>query len=227
MRIRHHALGAVFDLAYLALATNLLLVLGTLPLVVAALTTDVTRSWPLFALAAPLCAPGLCAVFAVFTAYGAERSTAVVATYVRAWRACARRAIQVGAAAVAALVVFGVDARASWGRPIGAVAIPVLVTGMVVVTATALLALVVLAEQPTVRLRDTLRASLYLGVRHWPLTLLSLVALALLSTLLAARPAIALGLAAAPLLYVVWANGRFAVRSALGPVPRPRAARGS
>lgn len=55
-----------------------------------------------------------------------------------------------------------------------------------------------------------------LAVRHWPLTLLSLAVLALLQTLFAARPAIALGLAAAPLLYVVWANSRFALRAALG-----------
>lgn len=216
MRVKHETIGAVFDLVYLALSTNLLLVLGCLPLVVGALTTDVSRSWPLLALVAPLCAPGLCAVFAVLAGYTAERSTAVFATFAQTWRACAQRAIPLGAAATAALVVLGVDARAAWGRPIGAVAVPVLATGMVLVVATALLALVVLAERPAVRLRDAARASLYLAVRHWPLTLLSLAVLALLQTLFAARPAIALGLAAAPLLYVVWANSRFALRAALG-----------
>jgi uncharacterized membrane protein YesL len=225
MRIRPDTIAGLFDLAYLTLATNLLLVAGGLPLVVVALTTDVTRSWPLSALAAPLCAPGLCAAFAVVAAYTADRSTAVFTVYLRAWRAVARRAIPLGAASTAVLVVLGVDARVAWGRPIGAVAIPLLVTGMVLTVVTALLALVVLAERPGARLRDTLRVSLYLAVRHWPLTLLSLAVLALLLTLFTARPAIALGLAATPLLYVVWANSRFALRTALGPVPGLRAAR--
>ena len=56
---------------------------------------------------------------------------------------------------------------------------------------------------------------------HVPVTLLSLAVLGLLQTILASRPAIALGLAAAPLLYVVWANSRFTLRAALGPVPGP------
>jgi uncharacterized membrane protein YesL len=218
IRLRHDTITSIFDLAYLALATNLLLALGCLPLVAGALTTDVTRSWPLLALVAPLCAPALCAAFAVLSAYTTDRSTTVFATFARAWRATARRAIPLGAAVTAALVIFGVDARAAWGRPVGAVAIPVLATAGVLVVATALLALVVIAERPAVRLRDALRASLYLAVRYWPLTLVSLAVLALLQTLFAARPAVALGLAAAPLLYVVWANSRFALRSALGPV---------
>jgi uncharacterized membrane protein YesL len=217
MRIRHDTLAMVFDLAYLTLATNLLLAISSLPLIATALTTDATRSWPLLALVAPLCAPGLCAVFAVFAAYTTDRSTTVFTTFVRAWRACARRAIQLGAVTSGALVVLGVDARAAWGRPIGAVAIPLLATASVLVAVTALLALVELAELPTVRLRDAMRACLYLAVRHWPLTLLSLGVLALLQTLFVYRPALALGLAAAPLLYVVWANGRFALRAALNP----------
>jgi len=78
-----------------------------------------------------------------------------------------------------------------------------------------MLALVVLAERPGARVRDAGRVSVYLAVRHWYLTLPSLAVLAVLEALLATRPAIALGLAAAPLLYVVWANSRFTLRSAL------------
>jgi ABC-type transport system involved in multi-copper enzyme maturation permease subunit len=112
-----------------------------------------------------------------------------------------------------------VDIRAAWGRPIGAVAIPVLAVGMILVVAASLLALVVLAERPTARLRDVLRASLYLAVRHWYLTVFSLAVLALLYSLVASRPALAFGLASAPLLYVVWANSRFTLRAALGLAP--------
>ncbi|MFI5916732.1 hypothetical protein [Dactylosporangium sp. NPDC051541] len=221
MRLRHETIGSIFELAYLTLAANLLLIIGAAPVLAVALTTDTARSWPLLALVAPLAAPGLCGVFAVFAGYSTERSTAVFATFARAWRSSLRRALRLGAAAVALLVVLGVDARAAWGRPVGAVAIPILVTGMVLVVAAALLGLAALAERPEARLRDVARASLYLGIRYWPLSLLSLTVLALLLTLLTVRPAIALGLAAAPLLYVVWANSRFALRAALEPQGEP------
>ncbi len=219
MRIKHETLGAVFDLVYVALMTNLLLVVGCLPLVAGLVTTDPARSWPLLALVAPPCTPGVCAAFAVLSAFSGEGGNAVARTFVAAWRASLRRATALGALATAALVVLGVDARAAWGHPIGAAAIPVLVTAMLLVTATSLLALVVIAERPTVRLRDALRACLYLALRRWYLTAFSLAVLALLEALVASRPAIAFGLAAAPLLYVVWANSRFTLREALGPIP--------
>jgi uncharacterized membrane protein YesL len=217
MRIRHEHFTAVTELVYTALMTNLLLVAGGLPLVAGLLTTDPARSWPLLALVAPLCAPAVCAAFAVLSAFSAHRSTTVVRTFWRAWRASFRRAAALGALATGLLVVLGVDIRAAWGRPVGAVAIPVLAVGMVLVVAASLLALVVIAERPRVRLRDALRACLYLAVRYWYLTLLSLAVLALLQSLLANRPAIALGLAVSPLLYVIWANSRFTLRAALGP----------
>jgi uncharacterized membrane protein YesL len=217
MRIRPEHFTAVSEMLYVGLTTNLLLVVGALPLVAGLLTTDPVRSWPLLAVAAPLCAPAVCAAFAVLSAFSTRRSTSVVRTFGRAWLASFRRAATLGVLATSGIVVLGVDIRFVWGRPAGAVVIPVLAVGMVLVVAASLLALVVIAERPRVRLRDALRACLYLGVRHWYLTLLSLVVLGLLEALLANRPAIALGLAASPLLYVVWANSRFTLRAALGP----------
>ncbi|MBG6064735.1 hypothetical protein [Micromonospora ureilytica] len=217
MRSRHHTITAVFDGFYVALVTNLLLVLGCLPLVTLAFTTDAARSWPLYALTAPLCAPGLCAAFAVMSAYSAGDTGGVLRTYGRAWRATARPAMLWTAAAMTALVVLAVDARAAWGHRVGALALPVLATLIVLTVATTLLGLVTLADQPTARLRELARTCVYLAVRRWYLTAVSLLVLVLLVQLLAARPAIALGLAAAPLLYVVWANSRFTVRAALDP----------
>jgi uncharacterized membrane protein YesL len=220
MLIRYETLGSVFDMVYVALMTNLLLVVSGLPLVAVLLTTDPARSWPLLAVVAPLCAPGLCAAFAVLAEFTGEQSTTVIRTFAAAWRGSLRRAATLGALTTATLVVLAVDARAAWGHPIGAAAIPVLVTAMVLVSATSLLALVVFAERPTVRLRDALRACLYLSLRRWYLTAFSMAVLALLEALVASRPAIALGLAAAPLLYLVWANSRFTLREALGPISR-------
>ena len=121
------------------------------------------------------------------------------------------------AAAMTALVVLAVDARAAWGHRVGALALPVLATLIVLTVATTLLGLVTIAERPSAPLREVARACVYLAVRRWYLTAVSLLVLALLAQLLAARPAIALGLAAAPLFYVVWANSRFTLRATLDP----------
>jgi uncharacterized membrane protein YesL len=217
MRIRHDTYATIFDTVYVGLMANLLLIVGCLPLLAGLMLTDPTRSWPLLALVAPLCAPGVCGVFAVLAAFSARRCTAVVTTFGRTWLASWRRAMALGGLSCAALVVLAVDIRAAWGHAAGAIAIPVLVVLMLLTISTALLGLVALAERPAARLRDLLRAGSYLAVRRWYLTALSLVVLALLAQLLAAQPAIALGLAAAPLLYIVWANSRFALRPALDP----------
>jgi hypothetical protein len=42
-----------------------------------------------------------------------------------------------------------------------------------------------------------------------------MLVLVLFEALLAARPAIAIGVAASPLLYIVWANSRFTLNPAL------------
>ncbi|HZM76070.1 MAG TPA: hypothetical protein VFC19_10105 [Candidatus Limnocylindrales bacterium] len=230
MRIKHETYSAIFHLVYLALATNALLLIGCAPLILGLVVTDPTRSWPLLALVAPLCAPAVVAAFAVLGG-GARSGRAggarsgklpdlgdrggVVRKFGRVWRASWRRAMSLGAMATTALVVLGVDIAWAFGQPIGAVMIPVLVMLMVLVVATGLLALVTLAERPTARLRDVLRYSAYLAVRRWYLTAVSLLVLGLLGALFASRPALAIGLAASPLLYVVWANSRFSLRPAL------------
>jgi hypothetical protein len=60
-----------------------------------------------------------------------------------------------------------------------------------------------------------LRCSVYLAVKRWYLTAVSLLVLGMLGALFATRPALAVGLAASPLLYVVWANSRFSLRPVL------------
>jgi uncharacterized membrane protein YesL len=220
MRLRPEVFTAITGMIYAALLGNLLLVIGCAPLVVGLLVTDPAKSWPLLALVAPLCGPALVGVFAVMTAFGGSERGGVLATFGSAWRAAFRRATAVCALATLALVVLGVDIAWAWGRSIGAVAIPVLAMLMVLVVATTILTLVVLAERPTARLRDALRASLYLSVRRWYFTGASLVVLVLLVQVVAQKPALGLGLVATPLLYVVWAGSRYSLRPALDPSPR-------
>lgn len=235
MRIRPDTFLAVTSTVYAALLSNVLLVVGCAPLVLGLVVTDPARSWPLLALVAPLGAPAVVGVFAVMASFGGAgvRSrdadgrggpVAVLSTFGRAWRASLRRATAVGALAVLALVVLGVDVVWAWGRTIGAAAIPVLVTLMVLVVSTTILTLVVLAERPAVRLRDALRAALYLAVRRWYLTAVSLAVLLLLLQVIAVRPAVGFGLVASPLLYVVWAGSRYSLRPALD-LPQPVAVR--
>ncbi len=215
MRLKHDTYVMIFNTAYVALVANLLLLVGCAPLVLGLLTTDPARSWPLLALVTPLCLPAVVGVFAAFAQGMAGGG--VLRTFGRTYVAAWRRAVSLGTLAVGATVVLAVDLAWAWGRPIGAVAIPVLVVLMLLVAGTALLGLVALAERPAVRLRDAVKACLYLAVRRWYLTGASLLVIGVLMQLIAARPAIGLGLAAAPLLYVVWANSRFSLRPALDP----------
>jgi uncharacterized membrane protein YesL len=154
----------------------------------------------------------LCGAFAVLSDLGAGSP---VRTFIRVWRASAPRALAVVGACSALVVVLAVDCRWALGHPAGVLAIPLLVVVMALAVATTLLALVVLSERPGVRVRDAARVSVYLAVRHWYLTLFSLAVLAVFQALLAERPALALGLAAAPLLYVVWAGSRFSLHPVL------------
>ena len=76
-------------------------------------------------------------------------------------------------------------------------------------------ALVALAEEPGARMRDIVKAALYLCVRRWYLTALSLAVLGVQFGLFTTMPAIAVGLTCAPALYVAWANSRYTLRPVL------------
>jgi uncharacterized membrane protein YesL len=214
MRVKHETYGTIFNTVYAAVMSNLLLAVGCAPLVLGILVTDPVHSWPLLALVTPPCLPAVVGVFSVMATLR-DGHPSVLATFTRSWRESFRRATGLGALAVGALVVLGVDLAWAWGGPGGAIAIPVLAVLMLLVAGTTLLCLVTLAERPAVRLRDALRACLYLGLRRWYLTAFSLLLLLVLVQIIAARPAIGMGIAAAPLLYVVWANSRFSLRPAL------------
>ncbi|TDE98827.1 DUF624 domain-containing protein [Occultella glacieicola] len=205
----------VFGVAYLVVMTNVALVLGSLPLVVLLVTTDPVSSWPVLAVAAVAATPAVTAAFAVFRQYTLTRGVEVVRTFCRAWVRHLRRSLAVGTLLCTTAVVLGVDVVAISGTRLGAVATPLLVVLCVLATLTALLTLVASVERPDARLRDVLKASLYLGVRRWYLTLVSLVVLGLLATLFALHPAVALGLASTPLLYAAWANSRYTLSPVL------------
>ncbi|MEL7978003.1 ferredoxin-NADPH reductase [Isoptericola sp. F-RaC21] len=218
-RIVHQEMyETVFGAVYAGLAANLLLALAALPVLALLLGTDVRASWPALVLVAPLLGPALVATFGAFAAFSDDGSTAVVRAFARAYRRHFRRAVAVGGLGTTTLLVLAVDGAAAWGSPIGAAAIPVLAVLGVLALATTVIALAAVPELPGARLRDVLRASLYVAVRRWYLSGPALLVLALLAGVVTARPAVGLGLAAAPLLFAVWGAARYALRTT---VPSP------
>lgn len=205
----------LFGVVYLVLGTNAMILVAAAPLLVLSMTTDPRYAWPALAVAAVAAAPAASAAFAVFGRFNVERSTEVVRGFWRAWAAHLRRSLAVGAVAVGGTVVLWVDVVALYDHRPGALLVPLLVVLIALLWTTALLALVASVERPEARLRDVLKASLFLGVRRWYLTLVSFLALGSLLVLFVQSPAIAIGIATAPLLYAAWGNSRYSLRPVL------------
>lgn len=221
-RISHNTYATVFGVVYLGLMTNLLLLASCLPLVVLLVITDPALSWPLLAAVAPLCAPGLTAAFATFRAHGRGETT-VVRAFVTGWKATWRKAMALGLIVTAGLVIVLVDVRFFAPMQAGVAVVPVLGVLTVLLVAGGLVSLTAIAEEPGARLRSVAKAALYLSVRRWWLSLVTLGVLALQAVLFTMMPAIAIGLTAAPALYLTWANTRYILRPVLGD-PEPATA---
>lgn len=213
-RVSHDTWTTILGVVYLGLMVNFLVLVTASPLVVLLMTTDPSLSWPLLALAAPLAAPALTGAFTAFREFG-RGEPQVVRSFLRGWRATWRKGMLVGALAAASVVVLLVDVRAVAALPASVLVVPVLVLLTVITVAAALVSLVALAEAPQARLRDILKAALYLCLRRWYLTALSFAVLGVQLALFTTLPAIAIGLTCAPALYVAWANSRYTLRPVL------------
>lgn len=215
-RFSHETYAALFSVVYLGLMTNALLAVACLPLLAVLVASDPAQSWPVLTVLVPaVVAPALTAAFAVFSSYSTDPTVGVIRTFLAAWRATYRRSLTLGAAVTGALVVLAVDVVWARGTALGGAAVPVLVVLALLVLATGVIGLATVAEAPAARLRDVLRVCVYVAVRRWYLTALSFFSLGLLLAAFTAAPALALGVAAAPLLYVVWANSRYSLRPVL------------
>lgn len=213
-RVSFEAFHGAFGLVYLMLVVNLLLVAACVPLVALAVTTDPARSWPLLAVAAAVAAPGAAAAFRAFGEHS-RGGDGPARAFARGYRDCWRHALAVGALTAGVLTVLLVDVRALASAAAGVLVIPLLAVLCPLVLGLGIVSLAVVAEAPQARLRDVLRASAYLAVRRWYLTAASLVAGGVQVALFTQAPALALGLTAAPVLYVAWANSRYTLRPVL------------
>ncbi|MFF2486877.1 ferredoxin-NADPH reductase [Microbacterium sp. NPDC058062] len=212
--VSHETWASLIGMIYLGLIVNLLLVVSSLPLVVLLVTTDPLYSWPLLAIAAPLAAPGLAAAFRAFREHG-EGGLGPIRAFVAGLRATWRRALLIGAAVAAVIVVLLVDVRMLSNTAVAVFTVPLLGVLALLAIAVGLVALVAIAEVPAARLRDVLRASLYLSLRRWYLTAASLAALAAQVAVFATAPALGLGLTASAALFFAWTNSRFTLRPVL------------
>ncbi|WP_203580714.1 ferredoxin-NADPH reductase [Microbacterium hibisci] len=221
--VPHDRWASLIGMIYLALITNLLLVVACLPVVALLVTTDPAYSWPLLALAAPLAAPGVTAAFRAFREHGAG-GLGPVRAFAAGLRDTWRRALVVGAAVAGVVVILLVDVRMLSNTPAAVVTVPLLGVLALLAIAVGLVALVAIAEVPTARLRDVLRAAAYLSLRRWYLTALSLAVLAVQAAVFAAAPALGLGLTASAALYFAWTNSRYTLRPVLDLDEDPAAA---
>lgn len=213
-RVSHETWASIIHMIFLALSVNILVLIGCLPFVVLLVTTNPAYSWPMLAVVAPLCAPAFAAAFTVFRQHG-EGETRVWRGFGQAWKALARKALVIGVATTLVVTVLLVDIRMLSDTSFSVALVPALIVLTLMTLATAMVALVALAEVPSASLRDVFRSALILAVRRWYLVVVTLIVIAVQAVLFTALPAIALGLAAAPVLYVVWANSRYILRPAL------------
>jgi uncharacterized membrane protein YesL len=212
--VSHDTWASIIGMLYLGLIVNLLLLVSCLPFVVLLVTTDPIHSWPLLALAAPLCAPGIAAAFRAFREHG-DGGLSPMRAFWAGLRDTWRSALVIGVVVVALVAVLLVDVRMLSAASVAVFVVPLLGVLSVLAVAIGVLALVAIAEVPRARLRDAVQASAVLGLRRWYLTAVSLFALVAQAGVFAAAPAIGLGITASAILFFVWTNSRFTLRPVL------------
>jgi uncharacterized membrane protein YesL len=213
-RISHDTYASIFSTVYLGLMVNVLLLVGCAPLLLLLVTTDPAASWPLLLIATPLCGPALVGAFTAFRAHGLGEGR-VVRAFLAGWRRAALRALAVGAIVAVVLAIVLVDVRAVSAASWSVLVVPLCATIALLALAAAPVALTALAEAPATPLRVLLSTGAVLAVRRWYLSAVSLLVLAGQAALFVTSPALALGLTAAPALYLIWANARYTLRPVL------------
>src|SRR6185436_4595650 len=108
--VRHDTWASIIGMLYLGLIVNLLLLVSCLPFVVLLVTTNPVDSWPLLALTAPLCAPGMAAAFRAFREHS-DGGLSPVRAFRAGLRDSWRRALVIGVVVVALVAVLLVDVR--------------------------------------------------------------------------------------------------------------------
>ena len=209
--------GGIFGFIYTFLAGNVLMALANAPLVLClALVADPVAAWPFFLALSVTIPPSLAGLFASFQALHDDGAAVKpVASFLCGYRRGFRRAAPLGLTAVAVLLFLGVDLAIVQAMPAAAVLVPVIVVAAAVSVSVAVTAIAGVVLLPRAGLKSLLKASLYLCVQRWYLTLAMLVLLGIIAAAALLQPVLGVALAPAPLLFVVWSNASYAYSSAL------------
>lgn len=197
----------VFGYVYTGLAVNLSIAVANLPLTLGlVLVREPAAAWPFFLLLSLTLAPSLVGAFAAFEEFN-RGETKPFRAFWRAWRGTWRRASLLGLALGVVVLVVGLDLAMSAGTAFGSLLAPMVALIAALAVAVTTLALVGFATQDAAP-AALLKASAYLAVRRWPLSLLSLAALGAAIVFVLAQPVLGALLGVAPLLFVVFSNAR-------------------
>ncbi|TWD82218.1 hypothetical protein FB561_3346 [Kribbella amoyensis] len=195
----------VWSFLHRTMVVNLGLAVGGVPLFLALATVAEPWRYPVFfgVLTLPL-GPSLAAAFAYLA--GEDPSLRVLT---RAYRAPAVRALLLWSGVVGLLGVLLADIHVLYDAMPGAAVVPLLAVLAVLVLAAGLAALVLVATKPELPIRTILRVAVYAAVRTWPLSLLSLVVLAVAAVIVNQVPLAGLATVPGCAVWVLLTNARF------------------
>jgi len=211
------AFGGIFGFIYTFLAGNVLMAFANAPLVLClALVADPAAAWPFFLALSVTIPPSLTGLFAAFQALHDDGAAVKpFAAYLTAYRRGFRKTAPLGLAAVAILLFLGVDLVIVQTMPAAALLVPVILVAAAATLAVTMTAIAGVVLHPETRLKNLLKAALYLAVQRWYLSLATLVLLGIIATAAILQPVLGIALAPAPLLFVIWSNTTYAYTAAL------------
>lgn len=209
--------GSVFGFIYTFLAGNVLLAAANAPLVLClALVADPAAAWPFFLALTVTVAPSLAGIFAAFRSLNDDGGAVKpVAAFLRGYQRSFRQAAPLGVGAVAVLMFLGVDLVIVQAMPAAAVLVPLIVLAAVVTVSLTVTAIAGVVLLPEAGLKSILKASVYLAVQRWYLSVAMLILLGIIVSAAVLQPVLGVALAPAPLLFVVWSNASYSFHAAL------------
>lgn len=209
--------GSVFGFIYTFLAGNVLLAAANAPLVLClALVADPAAAWPFFLALTVTVAPSLAGIFAAFRSLNDDGGAVKpVAAFLSGYQRSFRRAAPLGVGAVAVLMFLGVDLVIVQAMPAAAVLVPLIVVAAAVTVSLTVTAIAGVVLLPEAGLKSILKASVYLAVQRWYLSVAALILLGIIVSAAVLQPVLGVALAPAPLLFVVWSNASYSFHAAL------------
>lgn len=209
--------GSIFGFVYTFLVGNVMFAAANAPLVFfLALVPDPLAAWPFFLALSVTVAPSLAGLFAAFQALNNDGSAVKpVKAFLVGYKRSFRRSAPLGLGTAAVLLFLGVDLAILQAMPAAAVLVPLIVLAAAVAVSLTVTAIAGVVLLPEARFKSLVKASLYLCVQRWYLSLAMLVLLGIIAAAALLQPVLGVAFAPAPLLFVVWSNAAYAFHAVL------------